>query len=70
MSSRGFPARLRDARERAGLGPVDLARVLGFKDRRAVWAYEAGRVSPNLALLERLAETLGTTPQWLAYGIE
>lgn len=34
-----------------------------------IGSWEAGKTEPDFETVERLAEVLGTTPEWLAFGI-
>ena len=66
--SAGFPARLKEARERAGLTAEQLARIVGFKTKASVSNLERGKQSASIELAENLARALGVSPEWLAYG--
>ncbi|KPJ74797.1 MAG: hypothetical protein AMS19_14880 [Gemmatimonas sp. SG8_23] len=67
-----FPARVREAREEAGLTQRELCEAVGAKsyqgDGGTVAHWEAGRAYPSLPRLALLAEVLGVTSDWLLYG--
>lgn len=63
---RHFSARLREARKLAKLTQEQLALDVGYADRRVIFAYERGTVSPTLKLTMKLAAHLGVKPAWLA----
>lgn len=63
-----FGERLKQAREAAGYSQGDLAGVVGLTTRQAISGYESGRVEPKRDVLEKLAEALGCSPCWLAFG--
>src|SRR5580658_1885521 len=65
----GLAKRLRDAREAADLGIVQLAEVAGLS-RPAVGDTESRGHVPRLDKVEKLARALKLSPCWLAYGIE
>ena len=68
MSSATFPARLAEALEQVD-GLKGIARDAGL-DRSTIYNLRAGRGSPSIATVERLAEALGVEPAWLAYGVK
>ena len=53
-------ARIREARQRAGLTANQLGERVG-RDRQTVYRWEWGSVEPSLDLLEKLAGALGVT---------
>lgn len=59
-----FRARLRVAREGAGMSVNDLAQRLGQSDN-SVRGYENGRTLPSLATAVRISEALGADLNWL-----
>lgn len=63
----GFPARLREAREKTELSMAALGEKAGLS-RATVSLYEAGERDPSLRALEQLAVVLGVDPGWLAFG--
>lgn len=56
----GFGARLREARTRAGLSQASIADLFGIRPQQ-VWRWEAGRSTPDLMQLVRLAGLLNVT---------
>ena len=62
-----FSTRVKALREDAGLTQAQLAEGLGLTNR-AIGAWESGRSKPRLDKLTRLAEILGTTPDYLMNG--
>lgn len=67
MIERG--ARLRHAREDAGLTQAEAAeKLIGYR-RGSVTAWEAGHVDPNPHVVVQLARAYGTTPEWLMFGV-
>lgn len=69
MSSATFSARLKEARAKAGLSIKGLY-LAADTSRRSVSLWEEGGATPRIDTVERLAEALGVTPCWLAYGCE
>lgn len=66
-----FAARLRDARLQAAFSQRDLAdRVALRSGRQAINAYESGKVSPTLRMVEKMATALNVSAVWLAYGVK
>jgi len=61
-----FPAHLRAARIACNLTQAELARRVGFKDRRVISEYERGKSEPTRALIEVLARAMHVPPCWLA----
>jgi transcriptional regulator with XRE-family HTH domain len=61
-------ARIKDARERAGLRQEDLADLIGMSTRQ-VQNYEAG-MSKQYSKLKGIAEATGATVEWLLHGDE
>lgn len=62
--------RLRDARTKAGLTQVELAKM-AKTTQQAVEKIENGVTTmPRSALLKRLADALQVSPAWLAFGVE
>lgn len=69
MCSKDFASRLRTSRESKGLNKSDLAELLGVS-RPTYLDMENGKVAPRLDVVDRLAEILGCSSSWLAYGTE
>lgn len=69
MTSSTFPARLQSARESAGMSLQGLADASGTS-HSSVRIWLAGRAEPSIGNATKLAEALGVTPCWLAYGCE
>lgn len=67
IASAGYPARLREARERSGISVRALAKAIGSTPA-SIWAWEAGKYFPGIDVVEKLATALGVEPGWLAYG--
>lgn len=63
-----FSARLRERAEQLGISNAEAARRAGLEERRYAH-YARGRSQPDLATLVRIADALGTTPNWLL-GVE
>lgn len=55
---------MRQRAEQLGISNAEAARRCGLDERR-YGHYVSGRREPDLALLVRIAQTLGTTPNWL-----
>jgi transcriptional regulator with XRE-family HTH domain len=64
----GLGARIRSAREAAGLSQPELARRVGTSQSQ-IWSWEAERKMPRLDSLALVATTLGVSADWLL-GIE
>jgi len=69
VTSATFSARLKDARESAGMSLQGLADASGTS-HSSVRIWLAGRAEPSIGNSAKLAEALGVTPCWLAYGCE
>jgi len=63
-----FPHRVASTRSSLGLTQADLASQVGVVQRQ-IAAYEGGESKPRRGVLMRLAESLGTTTEWLMEGI-
>lgn len=63
----GFFERIATARALNSMTQVELAKLAGVSQRQ-IAAYEAAQSFPRPGVLHRLAEALGTTPEWLASG--
>lgn len=63
----GLPARLREARELAGVTRTALERLAGLAVGSGV-RIEAGRNVPSVRTLEQIAIALSVSPAWLAFG--
>lgn len=59
--------RLRAAREHAGLNQVQFAEAVGFS-RRQIIAWERCENQPPAAVLARLREVCGVSPEWVLSG--
>lgn len=60
--------RLAEARISLGLSQAALGERVE-KTQSNIGAYETGNSEPNLAAIKRLADTLGVSPAWIAFGI-
>lgn len=56
--------RLRERAKQLGISNAEAARRIGLDERRYAH-YASGRREPDLATLVRIANDLGTTPNWL-----
>lgn len=61
---KGFPERLRERAKALGISNAEAARRAGLDERRYAH-YISGRSETDLSTLVRIAEALGTTPNWL-----
>ncbi len=68
LRSEGIATRLRETRSALGLSMRALARAAGLTDT-AVRTTETGATMPGLDTAEALANALGVSPGWLAYGL-
>lgn len=68
VKSAGIGWRLKDQRRRQGLSLRELA-LLAHVSHSAIVQWETSRVQPSFAMIEKLAELLQTTPEYLAFGI-
>lgn len=59
-----FASRLRQRAEELGISNAEAARRVGLSERRYAH-YVSGKREPDLATLVRIAEILGTSPNWL-----
>ena len=59
--------RIRRARKAAGLNQVDLARRIGVS-QPAIATWESGVHDPRRVVMEKLADALSISPEWLAAG--
>lgn len=62
-----FGARLRGLRLSREMSQIELARRIG-RHQTAIGPYERDEYAPPRDIVERLAEALGTTPEYLAFG--
>jgi len=62
-----FESRIRQARERLGWSQADLARRMHVA-QPTVSGWEAGKKSPRVRILARLAALLGVSFEWLSTG--
>ncbi len=60
--------RIRLARKHAGLNQAQLGTALGLESHAAVSRYEAGKRSPELDQLVKIAKICGVDPGWLILG--
>lgn len=65
----GFTTRIQAARSDAGLHRLALEQLAGFA-RGSLTRLEEGHSKPALDTVERIAQALGVSPGWLAYGDE
>ena len=65
--SRFFAARLRARRVQCWLRQEELAQILGVS-RSALTQWELGKTEPSLAMIEKVAEALAVTPEYLMFG--
>ncbi len=63
-----LPARLRQMRLVKGLTRTKLSQSAGLTNK-AVTDIEERRILPRISTIARLAEALGASPGWLAFGI-
>lgn len=61
--------RIRFARAKLGWSQQRLASELLIANTQ-MSRYETGRSEPRIVMVEKIANVLGVTPQWLLYGIE
>jgi transcriptional regulator with XRE-family HTH domain len=59
--------RIRTIRQSIGMRPEVLAALIGVS-RPTLLQWENGRCEPSLCVIEKLAETLGTSPEFLTFG--
>lgn len=59
-----FAKKLQERAKHLGISNAEAARRSGLDERR-YGHYSSGRREPDLATLVRIAEALGTTPNWL-----
>lgn len=59
-----FARKLKERAEQLGISNAEAARRYDLDERRYAH-YVAGRREPDLATLVKIAQTLGTTPNWL-----
>ena len=69
VTSATFSARLKEARANAGLSIKGLY-LAADTSRRSVSTWESSEATPRIDTVQKLAEALGVTPCWLAYGCE
>lgn len=62
-------ARLRALRKQAGLSQVELARAVG-RHQTAIGPYERDEYAPSREVVNRFAQVLETTPEFLLFGRE
>lgn len=65
----GLTSRIQAARSAAGLHRLALEQLAGFA-RGSLTRLEEGHSKPALDTVERIAQALGVSPGWLAYGDE
>lgn len=64
-----FASRLRQRAEELGISNAEVARRVGLSERRYAH-YVSGKREPDLATLVKIADVLGTTPNWLLLDCE
>lgn len=62
-----FGSRMKELRLARGLSQIELARRIG-RHQTAIGPYERDEYAPPRAIVERLAEALETTPEFLVFG--
>ncbi len=62
-----FGARMKELRVARGISQVELARRIG-RHQTAIGPYERNEYAPPRDIVERLAEVLETTPEFLVFG--
>ncbi len=62
-----FGTRIRQLRRAAGLSQAELARAVAVS-QPTVNGWETGKAEPGRKRLPAIADVLGTTPEWLAFG--
>lgn len=67
-NNENFYTRLRQARIKRGLSQAELGQKLGFKGNTAVYRFEAGKSSPPIKTLLKIAEVLNVDLHWLITG--
>jgi len=66
----GIGARLRAARERAGMKQLELGKLFGLAESSGLWKYESGRRALSVHQIEIAAAELGVSCDWLITGRE
>ena len=64
----GLAVRLKQARRQSGLRRLPLSEKGGFSDTTLA-DIEAGKQTPTVGMIARLAVALSVSAQWLAYGL-
>lgn len=72
-SSDSISGRIRDARDRSGLAPAELRKMLAARginlSKTGLHRLESSEpVNPNLKLMIAIAEATHVTPEWLLFG--
>lgn len=67
MNDGAVGGRIRHARTERGLKQVEAAEQAGIR-AHTLWRYEAGKMVPSVAALQRLAGVLRVRLEWLASG--
>ena len=67
-NNKNFYTRLRQSRVKRGLSQAELGQKLGFKGNTAVYRFEAGKSSPLIKTLLKIAEVLDIDLHWLLTG--
>lgn len=62
-----FNDRLKEARQKAGLTQAELAQSIAINQSTIAY-WENGRSEPDTQKLQKLAEILNVTPEWLTFG--
>ena len=64
---RGFPERLVEAMDLAGVNSTELGRKVK-RDRKAIYMYRNGDVSPDVLTVARICAVLHISADWLLFG--
>ncbi len=64
----GLGDRMKLARKALRKQQKDVASEAGLPDSRTLWRYETGQSEPGAQALDRIADVLHTTSQWLLHG--
>lgn len=69
VHTKGFGTRVREARVKVKMTQDTLAKHLDYATRSTVAQWERFKNVPDTPTIERIAELLSVSPQWLAYGV-
>lgn len=64
---RGFPERLCEAMEASDMNCVELGKLIQ-RDRKAIYMYRNGDVSPDVLTVARMCAVLHISADWLLFG--